>query len=195
MRAFDSGRVQDKLVNRLDRQERQQTFRRDRFFRYKLEEIHNRLTQTLLMAKVIETDNPAAVSDSILAGLKKAARSTEFDFKFFIAPRRDLVPRPNPYSLYMTQYVLEVLVNDGNVIDVYGSDIDIYKLINGVIMDINMKFDKSEEEVRMQLANNKALLPGSRDYEIAFEQLIRKKVGEPYKFGLEESNRFSKSSR
>jgi hypothetical protein len=195
MRAFDTGRVQDKLLNRLDRQEKHQGFRRDRFFRYKLEEIHNRLTQALLMAKVIETENPGAVSDAILAGLKKAARSTEFDFKFFIAPRRDLVPRPNPYSLYMTQYVLEVLVDEGSVIDVYGADIDIYKLINSVIMDISMKFEKAEDEVRAQLTNNKNLTPGSRDYEIAFDQLIRTKVGEPYRFGPEDSNRFSRSSR
>jgi len=195
MRAFDTGRVQDKLLNRLDRQERHQSFRRDRFFRYKLEEIQNRLTQALLMAKIIETEDPGTVSDAILAGLKKAARSTEFDFKFFIAPRRDLVPRPNPYSLYMTQYVLEVLVNEASVIDVYGADIDIYKLINTVIMDISMKFEKAEDEVRSQLANNKNLTQGSREYELAFDQLIRTKVGEPYKFGPEDSTRFSRASR
>jgi hypothetical protein len=195
MRAFDSGRVQDKLVNRLDRQDRQQTFRRDRFFRYKLEEIHNRVTQALLMGKVIETDDPKAVSEAILAGLKKAAVSSKFDFDYFVAPIRAIVPRPNPYSLYMTQYVLETLLKDEHVIDVYGSDLDIYRLINTVIQDINGKFEKAEEEVRSQLANNKSLIPGSREYEIAFEQLIRKKVGEPYKFSSAELDRLSRSSR
>lgn len=195
MRAFDSGRVQDKLVNRLDRQDRLQTFKRDRFFRYKLDEIHNRITQALLMGKVIETDDPKAVSEAILAGLKKAAVASKFDFDYFVAPIRTLVPRPNPYSLYMTQYVLEKLLQDEHVIDVYGSDIDIYRLINSIIQDINGKFEKAEEDVRTQLANNKSLIPGSREYEIAFEQLIRKKVGEPYKFSSNELDRLSRPSR
>ena len=106
MKSWDSGRVQDKLINRLERQERQQAFQRDRFFKFKLAEIHNKLTQTLLMDKIIETDDPGAISDLVLSGLKKALKSTEFDFKYFIAPIRSIVPRPNPLSLYITQYIM-----------------------------------------------------------------------------------------
>ena len=81
MRIFDSGRVQDKLINRLERQEKQQAFQQDRFFRFKLPEIHNKLSQALLMNKIIETDNPGAVSNALLKGLKKALKTPEFDFK------------------------------------------------------------------------------------------------------------------
>jgi hypothetical protein len=179
MKNFDSGRVQDKLINRLERQERQQAFQRDRFFKFKLPEIHNRLTQTLLMKKVIETDNPSAVSDLVLKGLKKALKSSEFDFKYFIAPIRGLVPRPNPYSLYMTQYIMEVMLDDSSVIDVYGTDEEIYRTVNEVISQINIRFEKAEEEITEQLSRNKTLVQGSRDYEIALDQLIRKKLGEP----------------
>jgi hypothetical protein len=179
MKNFDSGRVQDKLINRLERQERQQAFQRDRFFKFKLPEIHNRLAQTLLMKKVIETDNPSAVSDLVLKGLKKALKSSEFDFKYFIAPIRGLVPRPNPYSLYMTQYIMEVMLDDSSVIDVYGTDEEIYRTVNEVISQINIRFEKAEEEITEQLSRNKTLVQGSRDYEIALEQLIRKKLGEP----------------
>ena len=179
MKNFDSGRVQDKLINRLERQERQQAFQRDRFFKFKLPEIHNRLTQTLLMKKVIETDNPSAVSDLVLKGLFKALKSSEFDFKYFIAPIRGLVPRPNPYSLYMTQYIMEVMLDDSSVIDVYGTDEEIYRTVNEVISQINIRFEKAEEEITEQLSRNKTLVQGSRDYEIALEQLIRKKLGEP----------------
>lgn len=179
MKNFDSGRVQDKLINRLERQERQQAFQRDRFFKFKLPEIHNRLTQTLLMKKVIETDNPSAVSDLVLKGLKKALKSSEFDFKYFIAPIRGLVPRPNPYSLYMTQYIMEVMLDDSSVIDVYGTDEEIYRTVNEVISQINIRFEKAEEEITEQLSRNKTLVQGSRDYEIALSKLIRKKLGEP----------------
>ena len=181
MKNWDGGRVQERIINRLERQERQQAFQRDRFFKYKLPEIHNKLSQTLLMKKVIETDNPSVISDLIMKGLKMALKSTEFDFKYFIAPIRSLVPRPNPHSLYMTQYIMEVLINDPAVIEVYGTDLEIYQVVNEVFSQVNIKFERAEEKVIAQLSHSKSLVPGSREYEIALDQLMRKKVGEPEK--------------
>jgi hypothetical protein len=179
MKNFDTGRVQDKLINRLDRQEKQKAFQRDRFFKFKMPEIHSKLTQVLLMEKIIETDNAGAVSETLMKGLKRLLRSNEFDFKYFIAPIRSIVPRPNPISLFITQYVLEVMINDPNVIDVYGTDQDIYKAINEVITQTNLKFERAEKEILQQMSNNQSLVPGTRDYEIALEQLFFKKMGEP----------------
>ena len=179
MKRWDTGRVQDKIINRLERQERQKAFQRDRFLKFKLPEIHNRLTQTLLMREIIETDNPAAVSESILGALKKAMRSSEFDFKYFIAPIRGLVPRPNPYALYLTQYIMEVMIHDPHVIEIYGTDQEIYSVINEVFSQVNIRFERTEEEVMAHLSRTKSLVPGSREYEIALEQLMREKLGEP----------------
>jgi len=179
MKNFDTGRVQNKLINRLERKEQQEAFKRDRFFRFKLSEIHTQLSQALLMEKIIETDNTAAVSQLVLKGLKTALRSSEFDMKYFVAPIRDLVPHANPISLYMTQYILEVLLNDPSVIDVYGTDQEIYKVVNSVITQINMKFERTEKELIEQLSHNKSLSPGSRDYDIALDELFRKKMGDP----------------
>jgi len=181
MKSWDSGRVQEKLIKKLERQEREQAFQRGRFLRFKLPEIHNKLSQKLLMEGIIETESPAAISDLVLKGLKKAMRSQDFDFKYFIAPIRDLVPRPNPYSLYMTQYVMEVLIDDPNVIEIYGTDVDIYQVINEVFSQINAQFERAEEEIVAQLARNKSLVPGSREYEIVLDQLLREKIGEPQK--------------
>jgi hypothetical protein len=179
MRTFDGGRVQDKLINRLERQERQQAFQRDRFLKFKLPEIHNKLSETLLMKKVIETESPGAVSDALLKGLKRALNSTEFDFKYFIAPIRNLVPRPNPYALFITQYIMEVLINDPNVIEIYGTDEEIYRTVNEVFSRINIKFERAEEEIMAQMARNRSLVPGSREYDITLDELVRKKLGEP----------------
>jgi hypothetical protein len=179
MKNFDSGRVQDKLINRLERQEKQQAFQRDRFFKFKLPEIHRTLSQALLMEKIVETDNSAAFSDVLLKGLKKILKTREFDFKYFIAPIRNLVPRPNPISLYITQYILEVVINEPDVIDVYGTDKEIYQAVNRIISNINIKFERAEEKILEQLSHNKSLIPGSRDYEIALDQLFHKTMGEP----------------
>lgn len=177
MQPRDTGRIQDRLLKQLERQERQQAYQRDRFFRYKLPEIHSRLFQTLLMKKVVETGNPAAVSDALLKGLKKALNSSQFDFDYFIAPIRSLVPRPNPYSLYMTQFILEVLIDDSNVIDIFGTDEEIYRIVNTVFSEINSRFERAEEEITAELAA-RSLVPGSREYDLAAEELTRKRLGE-----------------
>ena len=181
MKRFDTGRVQDKILNRLERKEKQEAFQRDRFFKFKLPQIHSNLSQTLLMEKIIETDNSTAVSDLLLKGLKRALRTNEFEFKYFIAPIRSVVPRPNPISLYMTQYILEVMIQDPAVIEVYGTDLEIYKVVNDVITRINLKFERAEQEIIKQLSKNKSLTPGSREYDIALDQLFRQRMGEPQK--------------
>ena len=181
MHTRDAGKVHNKLINRLERQEKQRAYQEGRFFRFKLPEIHNKLRQILLQEKIIETDNAAAISDSIFRGLKKALHSSEFDFEYFISPIRNLVPRPNPYSLYMTQYLMEVLIDDPNVIEIYGTDEEVYHVINRVISQSHIQFDKVEEEIVAQLAQKKSMLAGSAEYQIAMDQLLRERVGEPQK--------------
>ena len=65
------------------------------------------------------------------------------------------------------------------MIDVYGTDQEIYKIVNDVMTRINMKFDRTENEILQQLARNKSLTPGSREYEVALEELFRKRMGDP----------------
>src|SRR3972149_1397405 len=159
MRTFDSGRVQDKLLDRLERKERREVFQRDRFFKFKLQQIQKRLHQNLLMERIVETSDPAALSELLLKGLKKFQKTNEFEFKYFIAPIRELVQRPNPISLFMTQYILEVVMNDPSVVEVYGTDQDIYKVINGIVNQVNADFTRAEGEILQQLARNKSLVP------------------------------------
>jgi hypothetical protein len=179
MRRFDSGKEQEKVLRGLERKEKREAFHRDRFFKFKLSEIHNTLSQALLTEKIIETTTPGTVSDLLLKGLKQVLRANEFDFKYFIAPIRNLLPNPNPVSLYITQYILEDVLNDPSVAEVYGTDLDIYKVVNDVITKINLKFERAEEEITQQLSRSKSLSPGSREYDIALDQAFRKKMGEP----------------
>jgi hypothetical protein len=181
MKHFDSGKELDKVLKGIERKEKRAAFQRDRFFKFKLPEIHTSLSQALLMEKVVETENPAALSDLILQGLKQALKVNEFEFKYFVAPLRNLLPNPNPVALYLTQYILEVVLNDPSVIEVYGTDMEIYRLVNDVINKINVKFERTEEEILDQLARNKNLSQGSREYDIALDQAFRKKMGEPQK--------------
>ena len=178
MHTRDSGRVHEKLVKRLERQEKQLAYQQGRFFKYKLDEIHGKLMQVLLQEKIIETDNQAAVSSVLMKGVKKAANSTEFDLTYFISPIRKLVPRPNPYSLYMTQYLMEVLINDPSVIEIYGTDEEVYHVINRVISQCSIQFDEMERVIEAALARNQKLVPGSAAYQVEKDEMFRKKVGD-----------------
>ena len=82
MKIYRDGRVQDRILNRIERQEKKRALERERFLRFKLQEVHSKLYQKLLVDEVIETDDPAAISDSLLNGLKKALKSTDFDFNY-----------------------------------------------------------------------------------------------------------------
>ncbi len=177
----DSGRVQEQLIKKLERNEKQRSFQQGRFFRFRLMEIHNRLCQALLEEKVVETDNVGAFNDSILRGLKKASNSSEFDFKYFISPIRSLISRPNPYSLYMTQYLMEVVIDEPSIVDIFGTDEDIYHVINRVISQISLQFEKMEKDIAVQLGKNKSLKQGTVEYDIALDELLRKKAGPPGK--------------
>ncbi|MCD4717259.1 MAG: hypothetical protein K8R45_11030, partial [Desulfobacterales bacterium] len=61
----------------------------------------------------------------------------------------------------------------------YGTDLEIYHFVNEVFSQININFERAEEEITAQLEADKSLTPGSREYEIALEQLIYKKLGGP----------------
>ena len=67
------------------------------------------------------------------------------------------------------------------MIDIYGTDLDIYQVVNKVISKISIQFERAEEEIIAQLSRSKSIVPGSKEYEIALDELLRKKVGEPQK--------------
>ena len=69
--------------------------------------------------------------------------------------------------------------NDPDVIEIYGTDEEIYRTVNEVFSRINIKFERAEEEIMAQMARNRSLVPGSREYDITLDQLVRKKLGDP----------------
>ena len=65
-----------------------------------------------------------------------------------------------------------------------GTDEEIYHAINRIISQSSIQFEKVEEEIVAQLAQKKSLSPGSAEYKIAMDQLLREKVGDPQKKGV-----------
>jgi hypothetical protein len=94
------------------------------------EPLSNALAMKFIEEKLIETTSKDDIQEQIGACLQKLTRADDFDIDYEIAPRRKLVPRPNFISLYLTSFVVEQLINHRSVVDIFGSDEEIYYCIN-----------------------------------------------------------------
>ena len=95
-----------------------------------IDPLSNAIAMKLVEKNLVETTNKNVLEEQILKCIEKLTRSDEFDIDYRIAPLRNLVPNPNIVSLYIAAFVIETLINHKVVVDVYGSDEEIYFCIN-----------------------------------------------------------------
>jgi len=94
------------------------------------EPLANAIAMKLVENNLVETTNKNVLEEQIAKCIEKLGRSDEFDRDYKIAPFRNLVSNPNIVSIYVTAFVIETLINHKVVIDIYGSDEEIYSCIN-----------------------------------------------------------------
>ena len=95
-----------------------------------IEPLSNAIAMKLIENNIIETTNKNELEEQINKCLEKLSHSDEFDIDYQIAPVRNIVPNPHIVSIYVTSFVIEKLINHKDVIDIFGSDEDIYLCIN-----------------------------------------------------------------
>ncbi len=93
-------------------------------------QLSNSIAMKLVENKYIETTSKNSLEEQIFNKLEEITRADDFDIDYQIAPIRNLVSSPNIVSIYLTAFVLETLINHKDVIDIYGSDEEIYHCIN-----------------------------------------------------------------
>ena len=91
------------------------------------------LVQRLLDLHIIETNSVHAIQEVMEKQLQRMSDLEEFDMQFKIAPIRNLTQDPNVISLYLTQFIIEDLINHTNIQDVFGDDMDIYRAVDSVL--------------------------------------------------------------
>ncbi len=92
--------------------------------------LSNAISMKFIEERLVETTSKDDIQEQIARSMQKLTHAEDFDIDYQIAPIRNLVPRPNVVSLYLTSFVTEQLINHRSVEDVYGSDIEIYNCIN-----------------------------------------------------------------
>ena len=95
-----------------------------------IEPLSNAIAMKLIENNIVETTNKNGLEEQINKCLDKLSHSDEFDIDYQIAPVRNIVPNPHIVSIYVTSFVIEKLINHKDVIDIFGSDEDIYHCIN-----------------------------------------------------------------
>ena len=95
-----------------------------------IEHLSNAIAMKLVENQLVETDNKNGLEEQINKCLDKLSHADDFDVDYQIAPFRHLVPHPHTITLYLTAFVIEQLINHRDIIDIFGSDEDIYNCIN-----------------------------------------------------------------
>ena len=94
------------------------------------ESLSNAIAMKLVESKLVETNNKNVLEEQIIGCLEKLIHAEDFDIEYQVAPFRNLTPNPNIVTLYIMAFVLETLINHKSVVDIYGSDEEIYKNID-----------------------------------------------------------------
>ncbi len=125
-------RATDKTIRTIDRRREQE--RRKMFHRAKdhSTEFAAKLTQRLIDRNIIETTSIDSIRDAFEKQLSGLGFIDEFELQMKIAPVRTIAQDPNVVSLYFTQYIVEDLIDNPAIQDVFGDDLDIYRAVDSV---------------------------------------------------------------
>jgi hypothetical protein len=88
------------------------------------------IAMRLVEKNLVETTNKSALDEQLQNCLEKMNRLEDFEIDYQIAPIRNLVPQPHIVSLYVTSFVIEQLIKHKDVVDIFGSDEELYFTIN-----------------------------------------------------------------
>lgn len=94
------------------------------------EPLANGIATKLVEANLVETTNKNSLQEQLQKCLDKLSRLDDFEVDYQVAPFRNLVPQPQIVSLYVTAFVIEKMINHKDVVDIFGSDEEIYLTIN-----------------------------------------------------------------
>ncbi len=133
---FYSGNREAKLLSKIESSKERERIRTISAIRDNTEFFANKVSMKLIENGLIETVSKSSIENQIVRCLDNLIKSEDFDIDYAVAPFRTLVPNPNIASLYLTAFVVEKLINHKDVVDIFGSDEDIYYCIHKQLTDL-----------------------------------------------------------
>lgn len=132
-------RTTDKTIRAIDRKREQERRKMFIFARDNSEMFATKLVQRLIDRHIIETSSVESIQQAFEKQLRQLVEVEEFDLQMKLAPARTLVQDPNLVSLYLTQFIIEDLINHSDIQDIFGEDLDIYRALDSVLKVLRPK--------------------------------------------------------
>lgn len=123
---FYTGNREAKLLSKIESSKERERIKTISTIRDNVDSFSNKVSMKLIESGLIETVSKASMENQIARCLDNLCKADDFDIDYAVAPFRTLISNPNIASLYLTAFVVEKLLNHKDVIDIYGSDEDIY---------------------------------------------------------------------
>jgi len=118
------------MVSHLDRQKEQERYHAMEHLRENMQQLSNQIAVKLIEERLVETSRKSDLEDQIYNQLEKVLEAEEFELQYQTANLRNLVPRPNIISLFVTAFIVEQLLTFEWIVDIYGTDEEIYQVVN-----------------------------------------------------------------
>jgi hypothetical protein len=122
------------VISKLDHAKESQRVNALHLLREDLEKISSMVATKLIEERHIETTSMDDLESQVQLCLEGLLAAEEFEIQLQTANIRTLVPRPNFISLYLTAFITEKLINHKCIVEMYGTDEDIYHCINKQVL-------------------------------------------------------------
>ena len=138
-KTFHVGNRESKLLSKIESSKERDRIQTINAVRNDVDGFSNKIAMKLVETGLIETVSKNTIQEQIAKCLDRLCRAEDFDIDYQVAPYRSLVSSPNVAGLYITAFVVEKLIDHKDVIDIFGSDEDIYFCINREIAKLTGK--------------------------------------------------------
>jgi len=118
------------VISKLDHAKESQRMNALNLLREHIDEMSSLVAIKLIEERLIETTSMEDLESQIHFCLETLIGAEEFEVQLQVANIRTLVARPHFISLYLTSFITEKLINHKSIVEMYGTDEDIYHCVN-----------------------------------------------------------------
>jgi hypothetical protein len=118
------------VISKLDHAKESQRLNSLNLLRQHIDEISSLIAMKLIEERLVETTSMNDLENQIHMCLQNLLAAEEFEAQLQVANIRTLVARPHFVSLYVTAFITEKLINHKSIVEMYGTDEDIYNCVN-----------------------------------------------------------------
>ncbi|MCE5243082.1 MAG: hypothetical protein ABFD98_02975 [Syntrophobacteraceae bacterium] len=122
------------VISKLDHQKESQRANALNLLREHMDDLCSMIAIKLIEERLIDTTSKDDLEDQLRFSLEALLSAEEFEVQFQTANIRNLVPRPHFVSLYVTAYIIEKLIDHRCIVEIYGTDEDIYRSVNKQVL-------------------------------------------------------------